>query len=81
MPCINMTNTMTEKTQDKKSTKPNGGRIKIHMLKNGFYADPKEILAGENAQKQIKQLREMYGPGGEEGSVQIFVCGDQLAGQ
>ena len=32
--------------------------VKIHWTKNGFYADPMEIVSHPNAKRQLQQVRE-----------------------
>ena len=37
--------------------KSESGFVKIHLTKNGFYADPKDIINHPNAKKQLAQAR------------------------
>ena len=52
---------MKEDDQNKQNRRLNEGPIKVHMLKDGFYVDPREVLASKEAHEQIRELNRIYG--------------------
>ena len=48
----------TPRAEDASADEDANYSVRIHWTKNGFSADPKDILGHPNAKRQLKQARE-----------------------